>query len=228
MPRTIDIATIDPKVIGPQNIAGGPGPLPPKPDGGGGGNPYEGPKKLPLSAYRIAMLAGLAAILMMFAGLASAFIVRGMGFVWPKLSLPKTLWLSTALLLASSFVLQKARRAVRADDNAGYQKLLKITAALGSAFVLAQFAAWYALVRQGVYLQGNPHSSFFYMLTGLHAVHVLGGIIALSWLVFSARRGMPADEYQQQKRVVLADTVGLYWHFMDGLWVFLFALLLLV
>lgn len=221
MPIVKDIASLEQKI----SAVGGAALPPTDGPGGNGGHPSQ-PQKLPLGVYRVAMLAGLAAILMMFAGLISAFIVRGMSWGWHDFALPRTLWLSTALLLASSFALQKARQAVRADDNANYQRWLKYTTALGCGFVLTQLASWIALVQQGVYLQGNPHSAFFYLFTGLHGVHILGGLIALAWLVANARRGVPSDEYQAQKRVVLADTVALYWHFMDGLWICLFVLLL--
>lgn len=191
-----------------------------------GGGPDE-PQKLPLTVYRIAMLTGLAAILMMFAGLVSAYIVRGMNVGWKPVDLPKSLWLSTVLLIGSSAALEKARRVLRAEDHAGYGKFLTLTTILGGAFVVAQIAAWLQLVARGVYMHGSPHSSFFYVFTGLHGVHVLGGLIALGWLVNNTRRGRPQDEWEAEKRVVLADTVALYWHFMDGLWVCLFALLLL-
>ncbi len=225
MPRTIDTVTIDPKIVGPKNLASGPGFAPPRRDGNGGDGP-EQPPKLPLAVYKIAMLTGLAAILMMFMGLISAFIVRGMATNWKPVVLPKTLWVSTLLLLASSFTLVKARRALAGENQAGYKRLLALTAALGVGFVWAQLASWAQLAAQGVFLAGSPHSSFFYMFTGLHGVHILGGLTALAWLVWNARQ-VPMTEYGVAKRRALVDTASLYWHFMDGLWVCLFALLLL-
>ena len=224
MPRVIDTTTIDTRAL-PTELGGGPGFAPPRRDGNGGDRPKE-PQKLPLSVYRIAMLTGLAAILMMFAGLISAYIVRGMASNWKPVSLPKTLWLSTLLLLASSFTLEKARRSLRREEQAGYKRFLALTAALGVAFVWAQLASWAQLAAQGVFLAGSPHSSFFYMFTGLHGIHVLGGLTALAWLVWNARK-VPTTEYGVAKRLTLVDTAALYWNFMDGLWVFLFALLLL-
>ena len=85
--------------------------------------------------------------------------------------------------------------------------------------------AWRQLVARGVYLASNPHSSCFYVLTGLHAVHVLGGVLALLALSLYARRGEGGDEEYAAKRATLTDAVGLYWHFMDGLWLVLFLLL---
>lgn len=224
MPRVIDTATIEPHALPPE-LGGGPGFAPPRRDRDGGGP--EEPQKLPLSVYRIAMTVGLAAILMMFAGLISAFIVRGMAANFKPVSLPKTLWLSTLLLVCSSFALARARRFLAAEDNAGYKKWLAATAGLGVAFVWAQLAAWSQLAAQGVYLAGSPHSSFFYFFTGLHGVHILGGLVALAWLVWNARRGAPTTDYGVAKRLALVDAASLYWHFMDGLWVCLFALLML-
>jgi cytochrome c oxidase subunit 3 len=79
------------------------------------------------------------------------------------------------------------------------------------------------LVAAGVYLASNPHSSFFYVLTGLHAIHLLGGILALAALYFYGSRGEGAAG--EAKRRALTDVTGIYWHFMDALWVFLFLLL---
>jgi cytochrome c oxidase subunit 3 len=207
-------------------MGGGPaGFSPPRRDGGDDGDGP--PQKLPLGVYKIAMMTGLAAILMMFAGLISAFVARGMASNWKPVALPKTLWLSTLLLLGSSWALVRAQRFLRADAHTGYKKWLTVTAALGLAFVWSQTASWAQLATQGVFLAGSPHSSFFYLFTGLHTVHILGGLTALAWLVWTARRGVPETEYGREKRKALAGAAAMYWHFMDGLWVCLFALLLL-
>ena len=226
---TVGTITVEPKSGGPgggpADFTGGPGFAPPRRDGGGGD--WQQPQKLPLGVYRVAMLTGLAAILMMFAGLISVFIVRGMNVGWKPIALPKTLWLSTLLLLGSSFALVKARRALSVEDHAGYRKFLLLTTGLGVAFVWAQLASWATLAARGVYLSGSPHSSFFYMFTGLHGVHVAGGLTALAWLWQNARKGAPQSEFALEKRQALAGAASLYWHFMDGLWACLFALLLL-
>jgi cytochrome c oxidase subunit III len=210
-------------VGGPQLPAGGPSVAPP--GRRGGGEPWE-PQKLPLAVYRIAMMVGLAAILMMFAGLISAFIVRGMALGWKPVVLPKILWLSTLLLLGSSAALVRAQRFLNAEEHRSYRTWLIATLGLGVAFVWSQLSAWAMLSAQGIFLSGSPHSSFFYLFSGLHGVHVLGGLTALAWLVWNARRP-PNDAYGQRKRAALVGATALYWHFLDGLWVCLFALLLL-
>jgi len=99
-----------------------------------------------------------------------------------------------------------------------------LTAALGVVFVGSQLLAWRALARQGVYVASNPHSSFFYLFTAAHGVHVLGGIIALTYLLLRTRKKRGTVE-GELKRIGAADAATIYWHFMDGLWVCLFLLL---
>jgi cytochrome c oxidase subunit 3 len=139
------------------------------------------------------------------------------------------LLISTALLLASSATLEAARRKLKAGLSALYQRWLFITVVLGLAFLGAQLIAWRQLARQGLYLASNPHSSFFYLLTGAHAVHLLGGLLGLTFLWFRWRR--PRNEANEETRVAkrraATDAVTIYWHFMDGLWIYLFLLLFL-
>jgi cytochrome c oxidase subunit 3 len=95
---------------------------------------------------------------------------------------------------------------------------------LGAAFVVSQLLAWRQLVRQGVYVATNPHSSFFYLLTATHGIHLMGGLIALVYLLLRTRR-LDTGERALANRSAVADAVSLYWHFMDGLWIYLFLLL---
>jgi cytochrome c oxidase subunit 3 len=97
------------------------------------------------------------------------------------------------------------------------------TLLLGIAFVISQLVAWRHLVNDGVYVSGNPHSSFFYLFTGAHGLHLCGGMIALTALAIRSRRLLLGVE--NEKRIAATDAVSLYWHFMGGLWVALFALL---
>ena len=137
---------------------------------------------------------------------------------------------STAVIVASSFTFGLASKGLRKDDGAAYRRWLGLTLALGLAFLACQFLAWRGLIAQGVYLASSPHSSFFYLLTALHALHLLGGIAGLSYLLLRAGRAARAGEEERGIRVrrrAAVDAVGIYWHFMDGLWVYLFALLFL-
>jgi cytochrome c oxidase subunit 3 len=174
----------------------------------------------------IGMWVALGSILMMFTALTSAYIVRTrLSDDWRPLWMPYTLWLSTALILMSSITFEVARRSLKKGWEQAYSRSLLVTVFLGLGFLAAQLFSWRQLVAQGIYLDSNPHSSFFYLLTGVHGVHLLGGILALDYLLLRNRRHGVAQSEAKGKRQVLADVVGIYWHFLDGLWVYLFLLL---
>ena len=166
----------------------------------------------------------LAAITMSFAAFTSALIVRqGAAPDWHHLTLPNVLYWNTLVMLASSVTLQLARRRV-AVFMGGPRTLdlsparwLYVTAFLGVVFVAGQYAAWLQLRSQGLYLATNPNSSFFYLLTALHGLHVLGGLYGLTYVI------------RKLNRVVLRrstlDSFSYYWHFMGILWVYLLLLL---
>jgi cytochrome c oxidase subunit 3 len=197
-------------------------------EGGGGGGPHRGGGRgFSPESYRIAVLVGIASILMMFTALASAYIVRA-GLPgstdWVPVELPRVLFLSTALIVASSVTMTSALRSLKAGGVGAYRNLLTLTLLLGLGFLGAQFYAWRQLVAQGVYWASNPHRAFFYVLTGLHGLHLAGGILGLSILRWRAGRAGLEGAGRKGERV-LAGAVGIYWHFMDALWVCLFGLL---
>ena len=197
---------------------GGPG----GPGGGGGG----GERGFSPERYRIGMLVGIASILMMFTALASAYIVRsGMTTTtdWSRGQMPSFVYLSTALIVVSSLTFARAKASLGHGEESAYRLWLSVTLLLGLGFLASQLLAWRQLVARGFYLASNPHSSFFYVLTGLHGLHLAGGILALSLLLMYARRTQGAEA--DVKKRALTDVVGIYWHFMDLLWVFLFLLL---
>lgn len=178
--------------------------------------------------YRLGMWAALASILMMFTALSSAYIVRAASSTdWQPLHMPRILWLSTTLIIVSSVTLETARRKWKSVAGDGNRLWLLATAALGVGFLTSQLLAWRQLVHQGVYVASNPHSSFFYLLTAAHAVHLLGGLAALAYL-WLRRRNSPGDELALAKSQAKGDAVALYWHFLDFLWVYLFVLLFYV
>ncbi|HEV2799204.1 MAG TPA: cytochrome c oxidase subunit 3 [Pyrinomonadaceae bacterium] len=209
-----------------------------RPTGGGGGQPPNGNSSGnghghafhdSAQQYRIGMWLALSAILMMFAALSSAYVFRSTRAqqMWQAFAVPAMLWVSTALILSSSATFEVARRALRRGASEAYRRWLVVSLALGLGFLVAQLLAWRALAGQGIYLATNPHSSFFYLLTGLHALHLLGGIAGLCYLTLRARRVLAGTNAEAAKERARADAVALYWHFMDGLWVYLFALLFL-
>ncbi len=204
--------------------AGGNGSSPRRNGGGSGGNGagFDEPRA---DKYKVGMWVALAGIMMMFTALTSAYIVRAAGASdWKPIAMPRLLWVSTALIIVSSLSFELARRALKRDDQSLYGRWLLVTVLFGVGFLGTQLLAWRQLVAQGVYLSTNPHSAFFYLLTALHGVHLLGGILALSYLLIHAWQKRAAEQIGP-RRTAAAGAVALYWHFMDGLWIFLFLLL---
>ncbi|MGH9862919.1 MAG: cytochrome c oxidase subunit 3 [Candidatus Acidiferrales bacterium] len=196
------------------------GPDEPRSGGNGGGAALPA---MPQHAYLTGIILALAAITMFFLALTSSFIVRkGLADDWVAFPLPPILWLNTALLLASSVSLERARRELRRGERGRFQRWWALTTALGLGFLAGQLIAWQQLAAAGVYLASNPSSSFFYVLTGSHGLHLLGGVIALSVVGFRPRR-----EDARLSQTTAARVAGVYWHFMGGLWVYLLLLLLL-
>jgi len=117
-----------------------------------------------------------------------------------------------------------SRRSLKALNDAGYGRWLIVTVVLGLGFLGSQLMAWRQLVRKGVYIATNPHSSFFYLFTAAHGVHLLGGLLVLSFLVLRTTRKRDTAE-GELRRLGAADAATIYWHFMDGLWIGLFLLL---
>jgi cytochrome c oxidase subunit 3 len=173
------------------------------------------------------MWVGVAGIAMMFVGLSSAYIVRAASATdWRPLTMPRILWLSTTLIVLSSVTIETARRKLKASQAQAYVAWLSLTGLLGLGFLVSQLLAWQHLWRQGVFLASNPHSSFFYLLTATHGIHIIGGLLALLYVLFRAR-AQATDKVAIAKKQGRAEAVGIYWHFMDGLWIYLFLLLFL-
>jgi cytochrome c oxidase subunit 3 len=165
----------------------------------------------------------LASITMSFLAFTSALVVRQGGATdWRHLTLPPVLYLNTVILLASSIALEVGRRQVRSSMTgksavANPARWLNIALMLGCVFVAGQFVAWMQLRSQGLFLATNPNSSFFYVLTVAHALHVLGGLGGLTRVIRKLSRST--------LRKSTLDATSHYWHFMDGLWVYLLWLL---
>ncbi|MEP6911986.1 MAG: cytochrome c oxidase subunit 3 [bacterium] len=208
----------------------GGGPKPPGPNGNGSRkrNGHDSPfpdLKSSANRYRIGMWVAMASILMLFTALTSAYIVRAASSNdWQPLKMPRILLFSTALIIISSGTLEAARRRLKDASNTAHRRWLVLTVALGIGFLLSQLLAWRQLVRQGIYVSSNPHSSFFYVLTATHGVHLLGGLVALVYLSLRTRAAKE-NQLAVVKAQGAADAVTLYWHFMDVLWLYLFVLL---
>lgn len=175
--------------------------------------------------YRLGMWVALASIAMLFTSLSSAYIVRAAAANdWYPLAMPRVLLLSSAIILLSSGSLEMARRKLKASMVSGYSRWLLFSALLGFSFLVTQFMAWRQLRAQGIYLGTNPHSSFFYLLSGVHALHLIGGLLGLLYLLVRTRSLVRQATVETSHRAV-ADAVSIYWHFMDVLWIYLFLLL---
>jgi cytochrome c oxidase subunit III len=209
-----------------ENTGGGGGGTTPPPGGGGDGEGNDGNRRGKWSPspkrYSTAIAIGLVSILMFFMALASAFIVLRRGSdVWVSVHLPGVLWLNTGILLGSSYTLEVARRRLSFSDHSGFRKFWFLTTVLGFMFVAGQLIAWRQLVAQGVYIAGNQANSFFYIFTAAHGVHLLGGVGALLYVLLGKLENTPIS------LPTAAEVTSYYWHFMDGLWVFLLVLLYL-
>jgi cytochrome c oxidase subunit III len=170
---------------------------------------------------RTGIWVGLAAITMSFAAFTSALIVRqATANDWRHLTIPSIVFLNTLVLLASSVTLEVARHRVadfargRITNRNTPLLWLWATLSLGFVFVAGQYVAWQQLRAEGLYLASNPNSSFFYVLTAMHALHVLGGLAGLVRVIYILRRPVLS------LRRSTMDATSYYWHFMGILWLY--------
>jgi len=159
---------------------------------------------------------------MVFAALTSAYIVRQAEGNWLEFDLPNMLFYSTIIIALSSVSMHWAYLSAKKDNLSALKLGMGITTALGVAFLLIQWYSWVALVDRDVYFVGNPSGSFLYVFTGLHALHLISGVIFLIIVLISSMR------YQvHSKQMTRLEMCATYWHFLGGLWVYLFMFLLL-
>jgi cytochrome c oxidase subunit III len=184
----------------------------------------------PPEGYRIAIRLALVSITVLFLVLTTAYIVNRANT--HPIMMPRVLWLSTGLILASSLTMEMARRSLKRRREGSYKIWLTVTMVLGLGFLTAQLTAWQQLVASGFYFNQNFyngktivrnfHSTYTYFFTGLHGVHLLGGLVALAYLTMRAQ-----ENWTTVRRRVSFDVTALYWHFLDGLWIYLLALIFL-
>lgn len=210
---------------GKQNPGGGGG------NGGGGdnnkNNDYLGDtERYSSDKFRIGMWFLLLVVLMTFGGLIGTYIVLATNnaLEWKPINLPKQVWLSTFLIVVSSITLVIAHKALEAEKQVKAKNWLLATTVLGAIFISSQILSWAVLAARGVYIGSNPYAGFFYIFTGVHALHVIGGIGALSYIVLRTWNITDNDKELKIRKSV-SNVVGWYWHFMGGLWICLFLLL---
>lgn len=175
----------------------------------------EDPTKAPPGLVRIGLFLACGSIVILFASLVFAYYWRKTEpGLWETTPLPGTLWLSTIIIALSSVTFELARRSYAHGRYGRASWLLQVTGVLGLAFLAAQAKAWLELIDRGAYLQSNPYSGFFYLFTGLHAAHLIGGLAGIGLAIFSSRR-----------RREVVDAAAYYWHFLGVLWAALFFVL---
>lgn len=191
-----------------------------RPNGDGAWPPREPASPLPGNTALLGMAFALVAIAMLFVAFTTTYLGHRQEPGWKPIPLPWILWLDTGILLASSAAVEWGRRQLKRGDTTGFRRALVAGGGLGVAFLVGQLLAWQQLVRQGVYLSSQPHSSFFYLLTGAHGVHLLGGLVAFAVILPRAWRGAYTPPGS-----VAVNVTSTYWHFLTGLWLYVFIIL---
>jgi cytochrome c oxidase subunit III len=166
--------------------------------------------------HKFTLWIAIGSIIMMFAGFTSAYIVKRSQPGWTTFEVPRAFIYSTLVILASSLTMQMALNAFRGRDMRKYRRLISITAFLGLLFILLQFLGFLTIWKSGVTLSGSGAGQFLYVIAGLHAAHVLGGVIALL-VVFIRAFSSKVRSYNS----VPVEVLSTYWHFVDVLWIYL-------
>jgi cytochrome c oxidase subunit 3 len=180
-------------------------------------------QKNKIHPHKFTLWVAIGSILMMFAGLTSAYIVKRNQANWTSFEIPVMFWISTVVIVLSSLTLVAANKAFKTRAISRYRTLMMITTVLGVLFIALQAFGFKQLWDIGLTLQKNVAYSFLYVIVGLHALHVIGGVIAL--VVMSAKG------FSNKTRIyssVPLEVMSTYWHFVDVLWIYLLIFLLLI
>jgi cytochrome c oxidase subunit 3 len=213
-----------PATGGPQ----GPPPEDRNPFGRGGGGDDDDARRKPSNMGLFGMQLALIPVTVLFIATAFVFFLRSRtGFNWRAVPVPSLLWLSTVLILISSWTLEQSRRGLRNDLYGTYSRWLIRTFYLGMGFLLSQALGLQQLFSRGFFMRHNPHSSLFYLVTVSHALHLLGGLIALGYLLLRAGLHWDASAAGRKQTRRIGGATALYWHFLSLLWLCLFLFLLL-
>lgn len=180
-------------------------------------------KQNKIHPHKFTLWVGIGSILMMFAGLTSAYIVKRNQANWTTFDLPMAFWYSTGVILLSSMTMMSAVRSFRERAMSRYRLMMAVTMVLGMIFILLQVLGFQQLWRNGITLQGNVSYSFMYVIVGLHGLHVIGGVIALIAMSLKA-----FSKSVRNYSMVPVEVMSTYWHFVDLLWLYLLVFLLLI
>lgn len=224
MPTVVERPQVKPG--GPNG--GGPRDHGPYYPGGGGGDDHSGDGRGGVPG------AGLLAIRFLLVSISMLFVTIGFAYYerartaahWQHIHVPPLLWLSTGLILASTWTLEIARGAFERRNSTRYAQWLAVTVGIGTGFLASQLFALRELAEQGIYIRRNPHSSLFYVLTGAHGLHLFGGMLALVCLLVTAARRPEVVLFDFRRQKNRTAAAALYWHFLAGIWLCLFLALL--
>ncbi|MEE9373236.1 MAG: cytochrome c oxidase subunit 3 [Saprospiraceae bacterium] len=176
-----------------------------------------------INPLKFALWLGMASILMMFAALTSAYLVRRAGGNWLEFSVPTIFYYSTLVLLFSSLCLHLGYSGYKKRNMLMYQGGVISAFVLGCIFLALQYQGWVELFSFGIDLKGNPSGSFLYVITGIHGLHILGGLAALVVGIINA---FTLKKFTKKRKVNIEITLQ-YWHFVDILWVYLLIFLIM-
>jgi cytochrome c oxidase subunit III len=183
-----------------------------------------GTGKKRMHPHKFTLWVAIGSIVMMFAGLTSAFIVKSNQSTWIPVAVPKIFWASTAAILLSSLTIQLALRSFKQRFMQQYRMLVGLTLTLGIAFVVMQWLGFQQLWNdQGITFKGGGAGQFLYVIFGLHALHVAGGVIALVVMFVKAFIGR-----SKNYSAVPVEVAATYWHFVDLLWIYLLVFFMLI
>ena len=175
-------------------------------------------KRSKINPKKFAMYVACASILMMFAGLTSAFIVRQAAGNWLEFRMPDLFYFNTIVILLSSVTMHTSYLKFKQGKEAAYRGFLVLTLVLGILFLVMQYQAWLSMMEIGVPLKTNPSGDFVYVISGVHAAHIIGGITALLVALIHAFT-LPFQVTKTRK--LRFELTLIYWHFVDFLWVYL-------
>ncbi len=167
--------------------------------------------------HKFTLWVGLGSVVMMFAGLTSAYIVKGSQPEWSTVEMPQVFYYSTLAILASSVTIQMALKAFKERRMMQYRRLISVTAILGVVFITLQLIGFRQLWTSGINLKGSGAGQFLYIIFGLHVLHVLGGVITLLVIFIKA-----FSSKMRNYNPVTIELASTYWHFVDLLWIYLF------
>ena len=182
-----------------------------------------GEKRSKIHPHKFTMWVAIGSMVMMFAGLTSAYVVKSGQATWQEIRIPQLFWYSTIAIVLSSLAIRLSLRAFKGREMQKYRLLIAVTFALGIVFIVLQYFGFQQMWASGIKLTGSGAGQFIYVIAGFHALHVLGGIIALMIIFIKAFTGK-VKTYTS----LPIEIAGTYWHFVDILWLYLMVFFLLI